>query len=63
MVVFFARDSNQTSALRLLACELTCLADCLTFSRARFLRWLLLEPSMLHLAEDAFPLHLLFSAL
>jgi hypothetical protein len=32
MMVFFARDSNQTFALRLLlARELTCLADCLTF--------------------------------
>jgi len=32
----------------------------LRFFSRRFLRWLLVEPSPLHLAEDAFPLHLPF---
>jgi hypothetical protein len=34
--------------------------ELLRFFSHRILRWLLVEPSTLHLAEDAFPLHPLF---
>jgi len=57
---FFAGGGNQTLTLRLLTRELTCPADCFAFFSRRFLRWLFVEPPALHLAEDAFPLHLLF---
>ena len=56
----FAGGSNQAFTLCPLARELTRPADCFGFFSGRFLRWFFVEPSTLHLAEDAFPLHLPF---
>ena len=56
----FRGGGNQALALRRLARELTRSADCFAFFSRRFLRWFFVEPSTLHLAEDALPLHLLF---
>jgi len=59
----FAGGGNQAFALRPLARELTRSADCFAFFSGRFLGWFFVEPSTLHLAEDAFPLHLPFQHL
>jgi hypothetical protein len=56
----FAGGGNEALTLCPLARELTRPADCVAFFSRRFLRWLFVEPSTLHLAEDALPLHLLF---
>jgi hypothetical protein len=55
----FAGAGNQALALR----PLTRSADCFYFFSRRFLGWFFVESSTLHLAEDAFPLHLPFSTL
>jgi hypothetical protein len=57
----FRGGGNQALALRRLARELTRSADCFAFFSRRFLRWFFVEPSTLHLPEDAFPLHLRLS--
>src|SRR5215216_3478010 len=56
----FLRRRDQAFALRPLARELAHAAHRLGLLPRRFLRWLLVEPPALHLAEDAFALHLLF---
>jgi hypothetical protein len=56
----FAGGSNRAFTLCPLARELTRPADCFGFFSGRFLRWFFVEPSTLHLAEDALSLHLLF---
>jgi hypothetical protein len=58
--LLFARGGNQAFTLRPFARQLTRPAYCFAFFSRGFLRWFFVEPSTLHLAEDAFPLHLLF---
>src|SRR5712691_13508414 len=54
------RSCNQTFALRFLARQLACPPHRFASFPRRLFRRLLVESSALHLAEDAFALHLLF---
>src|SRR5215470_2238861 len=61
--VFLPRSRNQALALRLFARELARATDCLVFLARGHVGWLFVEPPALHLAKDAFALHLSFQRL